>query len=66
LVQPADRPRSWDYLFAVVELQVHSEGNGSGTMALAAQLLDGTGDGTLRAKSWAATPVYLKNVTRAQ
>jgi hypothetical protein len=65
-VEAVDRPRTMDYRFAVVELQVDSEGNGSGTIALAAQLLEGKGEGTLRAKSWAATPVYLKNVTRAQ
>lgn len=65
-VEAVDRPRTMDYRFAVVELHVDSEGYGRGTIALAAQLLEGNDEGTLRVKSWAATPVFLKNVTRAQ
>lgn len=61
-----DRPRTLDYRFAVVELDVDADGAGRGTIALAAQLLEGQDEGTLRVKSWAATPVFLKNVTRAQ
>lgn len=65
-VEAVDRPRTLDYRFAVVELTVDGEGNGRGSIALAAQLVAGPDERAVRVKSWAATPVYLRNVTRAQ
>jgi hypothetical protein len=57
-----DRPRTMDYRFAVVELQVDANGTGRGTFALAAQLVEGTDEGTLSVKSWTAQPVFLHDV----
>jgi len=61
-----DRPRTMDYRFAVVELEVDADGAGRGTIALAAQLVEGKDEGTLRVKSWTAQPVFLHDVRRTE
>jgi hypothetical protein len=64
--EAVDRPRTMDYRFAVVELEVGPDGTGRGTFALAAQLLEDREAGTLRVKSWTAQPVFLHDVRRAR
>jgi hypothetical protein len=62
--EAVDRPLSFEYRFAVVELEVDGDGNGRGTIALAAKLLKGRDEGTMRVKGWTQQPVFLNNVTR--
>lgn len=60
-----NRPRSFDYPFTVIELQVDRDGNGIGKASIATRIDKGK-DGTIELENFANVPVMLNDVKKTQ
>jgi hypothetical protein len=62
--EAANRPRSIDYPFTVIELHVNAAGEGEGKMSLATKIAADRESGTIVLENYATQPVLLNNVRR--
>lgn len=54
------RPRSVDYPFTVIQMQMGSDGRGKGTMSVATKIL--AYDGVIQLENFASAPVMLTEI----
>jgi len=62
--EAANRPRSVDYPFTVIELHINSNGEGEGKMSLATKVLADPKTKTIVLENYATQPVLLQSVRR--
>jgi hypothetical protein len=62
--EAANRPRSIDYPFTVIELHINSNGEGEGKMSVATKILADRNSKTIVLENYASQPVLLQSVRR--
>ena len=62
--EAANRPRSVDYPFTVIELHINSNGEGEGKMSLATKVMADPKTKTIVLENYATQPVLLQSVRR--
>jgi hypothetical protein len=62
--EAANRPRSIDYPFTVIELHINSNGEGEGKMSLATKILADKDSKTIVLENYSTQPVLLQSVRR--
>lgn len=62
--EAANRPRSIDYPFTVIELHIGRDGEGEGKMSLATKITADKKNGLIVLENYATQPVLLKSVRR--
>jgi hypothetical protein len=62
--EAANRPRSIDYPFTVIEMHVNADGEGEGTMSVATKVIADKENKIITLENYGTTPVLLKNVKR--
>jgi hypothetical protein len=63
--EAAQRPRTMDYPFTVIELRLNREGQGEGRASIAARLSLNERTNTIEIENWDMQPVLLNNVRAA-
>jgi hypothetical protein len=58
------QPRSFEYPFTVIELQLNADGEGEGKMSLATKIIHDKKDNTITLENYNLQPVLLTNVKR--
>ena len=62
--EAANRPRSIDYPFTVIELRINTNGEGEGKMSLATKITADKESNTIVLENYATQPVLLQSVRR--
>jgi hypothetical protein len=62
--EAANRPRSIDYPFTVIEMHLNADGEGSGTMSVATKIIADKENKIITLENYGTTPVLLQNVRR--
>jgi hypothetical protein len=62
--EAANRPRTIDYPFTVIELRLNGDGEGEGKMSLATKIVAETSHNIVTLENYDTQPVMLKNVRR--
>lgn len=62
--EAANRPRSIDYPFTVIELRVNKDGEGEGKMSVATKIIADKDSNMITLENYDIQPVLLKNVRR--
>lgn len=57
-----NRPRSYDYPFTLIQLQLDSHGEGSGKLSVATKISYDKKDRAIELETWASEPVRLQNI----
>jgi hypothetical protein len=64
--ESANRPRSLDYPFTLIELRVNGDGEGEGKMSIATKVIYDKEQNMISLEDYATQPVRLTNVKRAR
>lgn len=59
--EAANRPRTFDYPFTVIQMQMRADGKGSGTLSYATKVI--AHDDTIELENYASAPVMLTEIT---
>jgi hypothetical protein len=62
--EAANRPRTIDYPFTVIELRLNRDGEGEGKMSVATKIIAETSQNIITLENYDTQPVMLKNVRR--
>jgi hypothetical protein len=62
--EAANRSRTLDYPFTVIELRLNKDGEGEGMMSIATKIIPDKELNTIELENWGTRPVELKNVHR--
>ena len=62
--EAANRPRTIDYPFTVIELHIDGDGKGEGKMSIATKIIGNKGTKTIVLENYATQPVMLNDVRR--
>jgi hypothetical protein len=63
--EAANRPRTFDYPFMLIQLKVDKDGNGEGKASIYTKITE-TKDGTIELENFASQPVMLNQVKKVQ
>ena len=63
--EAANRPRTIDYPFTLIQLQVDKDGNGEGKASIYTKITEAK-DGTIELENFANQPVMLNEVKKAR
>lgn len=64
--EAANRPRSIDYPFTVIEMQLNADGEGKGTMSFATKVIADKENKIITLENFGTTPVLLQSIKREQ